>query len=87
MDPVTVGLILSTIGTGAGVASQQKGAKLAKKSNKEQKALLEEQEKREKLKLAEAESEIGRRKALRQGGGRSMLLAPQTQMGSTTIGG
>ena len=61
--------------------------KIAKKANKEQKVMLQEQEKREKLRLAEAESEIGRRKAVRQGGGRSMLLAPQTQMGSQTIGG
>ena len=81
------GLIISALGAGASADSQQKGRKIAKRSAKEQKEQMFAQKQEEKKRLAEAESEIGRRKALRQGGGRFLLLAPQAQQGSQTIGG
>lgn len=81
------GLIISALGAGASADAQQKGRKMAKRSAKEQKEQMFAQEQEEKKRLAEAESEIARRKALRQGGGRSLLLAPQAQQGSQTIGG
>ena len=87
MSGAWIGAGVALVGAAGGAHSQQKGRKLTKKGMKEQKEQLAEQEKSEKLRLAEAESEIGRRKSLRQGGGRSMLLSQGAQQGSTTIGG
>ncbi len=79
--------VISAIGAGAGADAQRKGRKLQKKGMKEQEKQMEAQRLDEKKRLGEAESEIGRKKALKQGGGRSMLMAAGSPQGATTIGG
>ncbi len=82
-----VGGIISAIGVGAGADAQHKGRKLQKKGMKEQEKQMEAQRLAEEKRKGEAESEIGRKKALKQGGGRSMLMAAGSPQGATTIGG
>jgi hypothetical protein len=86
MSGFWIGTGIAAIGTGSTIANQRKQRKVAKKQGKEQEKLLMKQELAEKKRLNEAESEIGRRKALKQGGGRSLLMASAPQ-GATTIGG
>jgi hypothetical protein len=86
MSGFWIGTTIAAVGTGSTIANQTRQRKVAKKQSKEQKKLLMEQEITEKKRLNEAESEIGRRKALKQGGGRSLLMASAPQ-GATTIGG
>jgi len=87
MSGMWTGLAISAIGTGAGAVSQRKGRKLQKKGAKKQEEQMEMQRLDEKKRLGEAESEIGRKKALKQGGGRSMLMAAGSPQGASTIGG
>ena len=82
-----IGTAIAAAGAAGGAYSQKKGRKIARAGQAEQEKLMAKQREEEKKKLAEAEGEIGRRKALRQGGGRSMLMAPTSQQGSNTIGG
>ena len=87
MSGMWTGLAISAIGAGAGADAQRKGRKLQKKGMKEQEKQMAAQKLDEKKRLGEAESEIGRKKALKQGGGRSMLMAAGSPQGATTIGG
>ena len=86
MSGVWIGTAIAAVGAGSSAYSQKKQRKLSKKAAGEQEKLMQEQTDLEKKKLAEAESEIGRKKALKQGGGRSLLMASNPQ-GATTIGG
>ena len=87
MSGMWTGLAISAIGAGAGADAQRKGRKLQKKGMKEQEKQMAAQKLDEKKRLGEAESEIGRKKALKQGGGRSMLMAAGSPQGASTIGG
>jgi len=87
MSGMWTGLAISAIGAGTSAVSQRKGQKLQKKGMKEQEKQMEMQKLDEKKRLGEAESEIGRKKALKQGGGRSMLMAAGSPQGASTIGG
>jgi hypothetical protein len=87
MSGMWTGLAISAIGAGASADSQRKGRKLQKKGAKKQEEQMDMQRLDEKKRLGEAESEIGRKKALKQGGGRSMLMSAGSPQGASTIGG
>ena len=87
MSGMWTGLAISAIGAGASADAQRKGRKLQKKGAKKQEEQMAAQRLDEQKRLGEAESEIGRKKALKQGGGRSMLMAAGSPQGASTIGG
>ncbi len=87
MSGMWTGLAISAIGAGASADAQRKGRKLQKKGAKKQEQQMAAQRLDEQQRLDEAESEIGRKKSLKQGGGRSMLMAAGAPKGATTIGG
>lgn len=64
------------------------GRTSAKKAAKEQRQMIATQRQRDELELAEAEGEIGRRKALAGSGGRrSLLKTSETGVKSANLGG
>lgn len=79
------GAVIGGVGLVSSAYGQHKQRKTAKKQAEAQEKQIKEQMLIEKRKEGEADSEINRRKLLRQGGGRSLLMsAPQ---GSQTLGG
>lgn len=80
------GVAIGALGAGAGADAQQKQRKMSKRGARKQELAMKAQSDIEKKKLADAEGEIGRKKALRQGGGRSMLMSSAPK-GASTIGG
>lgn len=81
-----IGAAIAAVGAGVSADAQQKQRKLSKRGSRKQELSMLKQAETEKKKLSEAEGEIGRKKALRQGGGRSMLMSSAPK-GASTIGG